>query len=76
MFEVDGILMDCGEEMNKLIPVLVFILCGCPKHSSDGIDIIEEERKEKLRELIEQEDESFDSIPEAGESDEDLPDND
>ena len=70
-----GILMDCGEEMNKLFPVLMFVLCGCPKQGNNGIDIIEEERKEKLRELIEQEDEDFDGIPESGESDEDLPEN-
>lgn len=74
IMKADGILMDCGEEMNKLIPVLIFTLCGCPKHSSGGVDIIEEERKEKIRELIEQEDEDFDSIPESGEPDEDLSD--
>ena len=61
MLEADGILMACGGEMNKTIPVFIFMLCGCPKQSADSVDPIEKERKEKLRELMEQEDEDFDN---------------
>ena len=67
MFEADGILMVCGGEMNKLILCFIFILCGCPKQGADNIDLIESERKEKLKELMEQEDEEFDDIAEADE---------
>ena len=66
--------MVCGGEMNRLIPVLALVLFGCPKKGSGSFDPVEEERKERLRELIEQEDEDLSGIPEAGEEDEDLSD--
>ena len=65
--------MDYGGEMIKLFLALALLLTGCPKASSKNFNPVEEERREKLRELMDQEDEDFDNIPEAGEE-EDLAD--
>ena len=59
--------MDCGEDMNKLVLCFAFLLLGCPKQNPNSVDLIEAERKEKLKELMDQEEEEFDDIPEAGE---------
>ena len=62
--------MACGGKMNKLLYIFIFILCGCPKSGSDELDIIQKERQEKIKELIDLDDEEFDDIPEAGEDEE------
>tara|TARA_R100000655_G_scaffold31406_1_gene62889 strand:+ start:300 stop:464 length:165 start_codon:yes stop_codon:yes gene_type:complete len=50
--------------MKKIILVSAF-LCGCPKKDMKSIDEIE--REKQLQELIEADDEEFDSLPEANE---------
>ena len=46
---------------------LIF-LCGCPKQNVKSLEELEKERQ--LQELLEEEDEIFDDLPEAGEEDE------
>tara|TARA_A100001011_G_scaffold395415_2_gene490352 strand:- start:540 stop:716 length:177 start_codon:yes stop_codon:yes gene_type:complete len=43
--------------------LLLFFLLGCPK--SPDVSVVEKERAEALRELIEKDEEFFDDIPEA-----------
>jgi len=51
----------------RLLSLSLLLLAGCPKKEIRSID--EEEKKEKLRELLEDE-EIFEDLPEAGEEDE------
>jgi len=48
--------------------ILLLLLAGC--HKKDVKSIIETERERELQELMEQEDEFFDSLPEAEEPEE------
>ena len=52
--------------MKLLLGAFLLLLCGCPK--KDLPDIEEVERREQLKELLEEE--IFEDLPEAGEEDE------
>ena len=54
--------------MRLLLCAMPLLLLGCPKKDLPSIE--EAERREKLQELLEEEDEVFDELPEAGEEDE------
>ena len=50
--------------------VLVVLLCllffiGCPKKNKDQPDLVERERQSQVEELIRQDDETLDDIPES-----------
>ena len=51
--------------MKKILFLTSVILCGCPKKEMKSLD--ELERESQLKELLEEDDEMFDSLPEAGE---------
>ena len=45
--------------------IVLLLLIACPKKSGDKFDPIEQERKEALRDLMDQEEEFFDELPES-----------
>jgi len=45
--------------------IALLLLIACPKKTGDNLDMIEQERKEAVRELMEQEEEFFDELPES-----------
>jgi hypothetical protein len=59
--------------MLRLMPVL-FLLFGCPKKEQDTRSIIERERDAQLNELLNDEDEFLEGIPESEFEDEEEPD--
>ena len=54
--------------MKKLFFLTSVFLCGCPKKEMKSLD--ELEREKQLQELIDADDEEFDSLPEAGDEEE------
>jgi hypothetical protein len=54
--------------MRLLLCAIPLLLFGCPKKDLPSLE--EVERKKQLQELLEDEDEIFDELPEAGEEDE------
>jgi hypothetical protein len=49
----------------RLFLLTLPLLCGCPKKDMKSIDELERERQ--LEELLDDDDELFDDLPEAGE---------
>ena len=54
--------------MRLLLGAFLLLLCGCPKKDVPTLDEIE--RQKELQELLEEEDEIFDDLPEAGDESE------
>jgi len=54
--------------MRLLLCAPLLLLLGCPKKDMKTLDEIDRERE--LKELLEEEDELWDDLPEAGEEDE------
>lgn len=53
--------------MSRFILLIFIFLVGCPKKERDTRTISEIEREESIKELLSEDDEFFDEIPEAGE---------
>ena len=56
------------DKMRWVLFAFIFLLFGCPKQSLPSLE--EQEKERELKELLEEEDEIFDDLPEAGEDDE------
>jgi hypothetical protein len=53
--------------MIRFILVLSIFLAGCPKKNRDTRTVSEIEREQKIKELLSEDDEFFEGIPESGE---------
>ena len=50
--------------MRVLVVLCLLLLIACPKKNSDRPDLVERERQSQVEELINQDEDEFDDIPE------------